>query len=77
MVDLRGLAADQYGLGHLKNAGLKGLANLVLGKEIEKPLNVTLSRWDNHYLNLDQVQYACIDAFVSFEIGRSLNAAGD
>lgn len=66
---------DVYKMKDLKNAGLKTLARTVLGKEMEKPKWVTRSSWDNRWLTPDQVQYACIDAYVSFEIGRVLNAS--
>ncbi|GFS31384.1 hypothetical protein Acr_00g0017000 [Actinidia rufa] len=75
-VDLRSLAAAEYGVRELRNAGLKDLAMQVLGKEVVKPRWITMSRWDNEYLSASQVQYACVDAFLSFEIGRCLNAAG-
>ncbi|KAH6779556.1 hypothetical protein C2S52_010793 [Perilla frutescens var. hirtella] len=74
-VDLGRLAADAYNMKELKNAGLKTMARIVLGKEMEKPKSVTRSRWDNRRLTADQVQYACIDAFVSSEIGRVLSAS--
>lgn len=74
-VDLGVLAATRLCKRELKNAGLKGLAKEVLGKEIEKPKKVTLSRWDSEWLTCNQVQYACLDAFLSSEIGRRLNAA--
>ncbi|KAK4412788.1 hypothetical protein Salat_2926000 [Sesamum alatum] len=74
-VELGKRAADEYGRKELKNAGLKGLSSFVLGREMEKPRRVTTSRWDNRWLTAEQVQYACIDAFVSFEIGRILNAS--
>ncbi|KAL0383398.1 UNVERIFIED_CONTAM: hypothetical protein Scaly_0627100 [Sesamum calycinum] len=64
-----------YDRKELKNAGLKGLSSFVLRRELEKPQRVTMSRWDNRWLTADQVQYACVDAFVSFEIGRILNAS--
>lgn len=73
VVDLRGIAADAYGIKNLKNAGLKELCNVVLGKEIVKPKSVTMGRWDSEWLSLNQVQYACLDAFVSSEIARHLN----
>ncbi|KAK1441476.1 hypothetical protein QVD17_07394 [Tagetes erecta] len=72
MEDLRTLAADVYGLNELKNAGIKSLTLRVLGIEMNKPKGVTMSRWDNQWLTHAQVQYACIDAFLSFEIGRIL-----
>ncbi|KAG6413707.1 hypothetical protein SASPL_126421 [Salvia splendens] len=74
-VDLRELAAERYGRPDLKNSGVKSLAALVLGKEVEKPKIVTMSRWDNPWLTPTQVRYACVDAFVCFEIGRVLNAS--
>ncbi|KAK4378111.1 hypothetical protein RND71_004407 [Anisodus tanguticus] len=75
VVDLRYLAADVYNSRSLRNAGLKTLCQIVLGREIEKPRHITMGRWDNEWLDMDQVQYACIDAFVSFDIGKSLNAS--
>ncbi|KAL8199744.1 hypothetical protein R6Q57_013312 [Mikania cordata] len=70
--DLRTLAADAYGVRELKNAGIKELTSRVLGVEMNKPKGITMSRWDNQWLTPPQVQYACIDAFLSFEIGRIL-----
>ncbi|KAL2501983.1 Polynucleotidyl transferase [Forsythia ovata] len=74
-VDLRTLAENEYGSSEYQNAGLKKLAHDVLGKEMDKPRRVTLSRWDYLHLSLDQVKYACFDAFISFEIGRVLHAS--
>ncbi|KAM6585489.1 hypothetical protein CsatB_012491 [Cannabis sativa] len=71
-VELGNLAANKYGDRSLKNAGLKRLASFVLGMQIEKPKRITMSRWDNPYLNSSQVQYACVDAYLSFEIGKVL-----
>ncbi|MED6194447.1 hypothetical protein PIB30_028606 [Stylosanthes scabra] len=71
-VDLRGLAESVLGETELKRAGLKTLAERVLGLEIDKPKRVSRSRWDNPWLTAEQVQYACVDAFVSFEVGRIL-----
>lgn len=74
-VDIRVLASNVYDPRECRNAGLKGLARVVLCLEIEKPRSVTMSDWENHPLSVDQVQYACIDAFLSFEIGKALNAS--
>ncbi|XP_016458229.1 3'-5' exonuclease-like [Nicotiana tabacum] len=75
MADLRVLAADAYEMSNLKTAGLKELCNVVLGREIEKPRHITMGRWDSEWLSLDQIKYACVDAFVSFEIAKHLNIA--
>ncbi|XP_077242198.1 3'-5' exonuclease-like [Tasmannia lanceolata] len=70
--DLRYLAADETGRRELRGAGLKTLARDVLGFEVEKPEWIRRSSWDNRTLSYDQIQYACMDAFLSFEIGKSL-----
>lgn len=71
-VDLAPLAADRFGSKELKRAGLQKLAMEVLGTHIEKPQAIRTGPWDNTNLTPDQVQYACVDAYVSFEIGISL-----
>lgn len=73
-VDLRGLAAEAYGRKELKSKGLKELARIVLEKEVEKPHEVTMSRWDNRRLTAEQVKYACVDAYMSYKIGSVLGA---
>ncbi|KAG5022636.1 hypothetical protein AAZX31_07G135000 [Glycine max] len=70
--ELRSLAAEELQVFQLQWAGLAALGHYVLGFEIDKPENVTMSRWDNRYLTDEQVAYAAIDAFVSGEIGRAL-----
>ena len=46
--------------------GMKELAETILGMKMEKPKKVVESEWDVKELRDDQVEYACIDAFVSF-----------
>ncbi|PIN00252.1 hypothetical protein CDL12_27242 [Handroanthus impetiginosus] len=51
------------------------LAEMVLEKELEDmPEEVLMLRWDLRQLTSEQVKYACVDAFVAFEMGRILNA---
>ncbi|XP_004514491.1 3'-5' exonuclease-like [Cicer arietinum] len=71
-VELRTLAAQRFSGPEVRSFGLKTLALRVLDKDIEKPKKITMSKWDNLRLTAQQVQYACIDAFASFEIGRIL-----
>ncbi|MCL7028359.1 hypothetical protein MKW94_030783 [Papaver nudicaule] len=72
-VDLKDLAAEKYGRKELKNLGLMKLAQVVLGcGEIEKPEHITLSNWSQYHLTREQIQYACVDAYVSFKIGKQL-----
>ncbi|KAI3508290.1 hypothetical protein L1887_23296 [Cichorium endivia] len=70
--DIGVLAAEEYGMKNLRNAGLKELTKRVLRKELIKPAEVTMSDWDDERLTPVQVQYACIDAFLSYRIGRFL-----
>ncbi|TKY65918.1 Werner Syndrome exonuclease [Spatholobus suberectus] len=72
--DLRPLAAEKLGDPELNRAGLKTLGLRVLGLEIQKPQWITRSRWDNPWLTAEQVQYAAVDAFLSYEIGRRLSS---
>ncbi|KAK1611336.1 hypothetical protein QYE76_035009 [Lolium multiflorum] len=59
------------GLGRTR-LGLKGYAREVLGLSMEKPRNVTMSNWEKRQLDVAQVQYACIDAYVSYKLGERL-----
>ena len=77
IMDLAVLAERVLNRRQLRNAGIKRLAEEILGKEVEKPKYVARSRWDNAYLSDAQVHYACVDAFVSFEVGRCLNASAN
>ncbi|KAL5543072.1 hypothetical protein UlMin_010782 [Ulmus minor] len=70
--DVGFVAAERYNDKMCKNMGLKDLAKKVLHKEMAKPTSVTTSNWDVPELSFDQVEYACIDAFVSFLLGMEL-----
>lgn len=74
MVDLRALAAEKLGREKMKRMGLKDLAREVIGIQVKKPREVTMSRWDQAVLKHGQIGYAAVDAFLSFEIGRRLFA---
>ncbi|BFG29197.1 hypothetical protein CerSpe_154710 [Prunus speciosa] len=76
-VDLRVVEARRNGWKRPRSVSLKDMASEVLGQEFQKPKSITLSHWDKPYLSPAQVKYACVDAFVSFEIGRALSAAED
>ncbi|PHU21534.1 hypothetical protein BC332_06641 [Capsicum chinense] len=71
-VDLNQLALSVYREEVYGKVGLQRMVKEVLGKVMEKPLNVTLSKWDAEELVYEQIEYAAIDAFVSFEIGKNL-----
>lgn len=62
--DLRQLAADGFHMPALRQS--------VMGANLQKPHRVRMGPWDASWLSQEQIEYACIDAFVSFEIGRKL-----
>lgn len=72
--DLRGLAAETMDRPEMRQKGLAGLAAAVLGVTVTKPERVRMSRWDQENLSYDQMKYAAVDAFLSFEIGKRLVA---
>ncbi|KAJ4806735.1 3'-5' exonuclease domain-containing protein [Rhynchospora pubera] len=52
-----------------------GLQELLLeftGDRLEKPMRIVQSDWGKQYLNLEQVEYAAIDAIASLAVGRNL-----
>ncbi|KAJ8623439.1 hypothetical protein MRB53_031968 [Persea americana] len=74
-VELRRLAAVKMDDSDLRGASMETLASQVLDLDnVVKPIEIGKSNWDAYQLSLKQVQYACIDAHVSFEIGKELEA---
>lgn len=71
-IDLRELAVQACDMKEFNKAGLKVLAKYFLDKDVEKPKRITMSGWDIKWLSSAQVQYACVDAFLSYKIGRIL-----
>ncbi|KAI3889701.1 hypothetical protein MKX03_007723 [Papaver bracteatum] len=63
---------NDYRNSGLYNAGLKNLAKDVLGLEIPKPRQIQTSNWNVSFLTEQQIEYACLDALVSFKLGIHL-----
>ncbi|KAJ4771354.1 hypothetical protein LUZ62_055611 [Rhynchospora pubera] len=74
LVDLRDLAVEQLEKRAMRQWGLKNLVKEVMGVQMEKPRTVALSHWGNCKLSTEQIEYATVDAFASFEVGRRLYA---
>ncbi|CAM0881962.1 unnamed protein product [Alopecurus aequalis] len=70
--DLRGVAAEVMGIPELRQAGLSALARQVMGVSIEKPQRIRMGPWDAYRLSGEQIRYACIDAYVSSQVGLML-----
>ncbi|KAF8018312.1 hypothetical protein BT93_H3261 [Corymbia citriodora subsp. variegata] len=69
--DIRELAKQRWP-GRFRRPGLKDLALEVVGLVMDKPKHVSMSNWEARVLNVNQVEYACIDAYASYKIGVSL-----
>ncbi|XP_002983197.2 Werner syndrome ATP-dependent helicase homolog [Selaginella moellendorffii] len=71
-VELGVLATEKLGNQRLRNQGLKKMASIVIGLGMDKPKRVTMSNWENLHLSDAQVNYACVDAWVSYAILQKL-----
>ncbi|RZC62213.1 hypothetical protein C5167_023971 [Papaver somniferum] len=56
----------------LHRAGLQSLVKEVLQQELPKTRFVQSSNWERGLLSDDQIEYACLDALVSFKLGVDL-----
>ncbi|KAJ4969482.1 hypothetical protein NE237_016183 [Protea cynaroides] len=62
-------------VANLRGASMETLAYSILGFHgIKKPQWIARSDWEVKWLTSDQVQYASVDAYLSFEIGKKLKA---
>lgn len=53
---------------------METLAEFLLGfEEVKKPTGIGRSDWEAFWLSKEQVQYACVDAFLSFSMGKVLH----
>ncbi|QHO57393.1 hypothetical protein HN51_011985 [Arachis hypogaea] len=69
--DIRELAMEKWP-GRFRRPGLKDLAKDVVGLSMKKPKHVSMSNWEARVLSIEQVEYACIDAYASYKIGHKL-----
>ncbi|KAI3873348.1 hypothetical protein MKX03_003217 [Papaver bracteatum] len=79
-VDLRDLVSEHcpQKKKEVKTLDLMGLAKIVLrSKEIERPRDVIVSNWNQKYLTHEQIMYAVVDAYVTFQIGEELDCLID
>ncbi|XP_078151308.1 3'-5' exonuclease-like [Carex rostrata] len=74
VMDLRHLAAEHMERPAIRQWGLKKLAYKIMRVQIQRPKMVILGNWGKRVLSKKQIEYATIDAFVSFEIGRMIYA---
>ncbi|XP_062188970.1 uncharacterized protein LOC133892302 [Phragmites australis] len=59
------------------NASMEEMADRFLGYPgIEKPWDVAMSAWHVPRLSMEQVEYACVDAYLAFRLGVHLCPAG-
>eukprot|EP00250_Pteridium_aquilinum_P015241 c22467_g1_i1 orf=92-1438(+) len=71
-VELGILAAEKLQRADLQGTGLKKLVDQVLGMTLVKVKKITMSNWEKEYLDEQQIEYACIDAWAAFAILHKL-----
>uniref|UniRef100_J3MI43 3'-5' exonuclease domain-containing protein n=1 Tax=Oryza brachyantha TaxID=4533 RepID=J3MI43_ORYBR len=63
-------------MASMGNASMEAMADRFLGYPgIDKPMNVAMSGWHVPYLSIEQVQYACVDAYLAFRLAVHLSSA--
>lgn len=73
LIDVRHVAADKRNVS--LQVSMERLAEIILGMYgLDKPEEIGRSNWNVTLLSHKQVVYACVDAFVSFCLGRDLDA---
>ncbi|KAM0849069.1 hypothetical protein ACQ4PT_053964 [Festuca glaucescens] len=61
---------DLRALTGMGNASVELMAQRFLGYHgISKPVNVSMSAWHAPRLSVEQVEYACVDAYLAFRLG--------
>lgn len=53
---------------------LKGCAKEVLGLNMERPASIVNSDWEKRDLDVAQVRFACVDAYVAYKLGEKILA---
>ncbi|KAL8157907.1 uncharacterized protein LOC141724210 [Apium graveolens] len=73
LIDVRRVAAEKRNVS--VQVSMERLAEMILGMYgLDKPEEIGRSNWNVSLLSHKQVVYSCVDAFVSFCLGRDLDA---
>ena len=67
-----GQVAKKLWPGRFQGPSLKELALEIVGLNMRKPKDISMSNWEARLLNEAQIEYACIDAYASYRIGHKL-----
>ncbi|XP_062566584.1 exonuclease 3'-5' domain-containing protein 2-like isoform X1 [Saccostrea cucullata] len=67
-VDLRYVLGRVRGIYHVKNVGLKGMTEAILGIELDKHDSIRRSNWEAPVYTDAQIEYAAKDALVGVDI---------
>ncbi|XP_057444582.1 uncharacterized protein LOC130736817 [Lotus japonicus] len=71
-IDVATLAKKHWPGRFSSSPGLQLLAKELANLDMKKPKDVRMSKWESKELTKVQVEYACIDAFASYKIGKKL-----
>ncbi|KAK1316863.1 hypothetical protein QJS10_CPA05g00161 [Acorus calamus] len=72
VVELGNLASRVYGKAEYEKYGLADLASMIAGVRVEKPQHVRVGDWSVGLLDEEQIEYATVDAYASFAVGKVL-----
>ncbi|KAJ1689810.1 hypothetical protein LUZ63_013965 [Rhynchospora breviuscula] len=68
-------SAELRSVSGMGNASMEKMVETILGfPGVKKPWRIATSDWEAPQLSIDQVHYAALDAFTSFELGLELVA---
>ncbi|KAI3926013.1 hypothetical protein MKW98_028149 [Papaver atlanticum] len=70
--ELGSSAAYKLSDSYLHRAGLMKLVSEVLQQDLPKRRHPQLSNWERDFLSDEQIEYACLDAAVSYKLGVNL-----
>ncbi|TKY73575.1 Werner Syndrome exonuclease [Spatholobus suberectus] len=70
-IDVFRLAKEKWP-NRISSGKLKDLAKELVGLDMEKSKDVCTSEWKSKELTQAQVEYACIDAYASYKIGKMI-----
>jgi hypothetical protein len=72
LVDIRDVVEEKKGWS--RQLSMETLSEDLLGfKDVTKPAWVRRSDWEAYWLEEEQVQYAAVDAYLSFRMGKALH----
>ncbi|KAK2649717.1 hypothetical protein Ddye_017206 [Dipteronia dyeriana] len=71
-IDIRVLVKLHFPISFHGKPGLKALACQLVDLRMWKPKHDCWNNWGSRVLGMEQIKYACVDAYVTYRIGQKL-----